>query len=55
MAIRESWEDYIPPYRNLGAIFIKAYNKKTSFRIIKLIFFTCCIHTSLTLLYEYCS
>ncbi len=28
-AIRESWEDYIPPYKNLGAIFIKAYNKKT--------------------------
>ena len=27
-AVRESWEDYIPPYRNLGAIFIKAYNKK---------------------------
>jgi hypothetical protein len=26
--IRESWEDYIPPYKNLGAIFIKAYNKK---------------------------
>ncbi len=26
---RESWEDYIPPYRNLGAIFIKAYHKKT--------------------------
>ena len=25
---RQSWEDYIPPYRNLGAIFIKAYNKK---------------------------
>ena len=24
---RESWDDYIPPYRNLGAIFIKAYNK----------------------------
>ncbi len=24
----ESWEDYIPPYKNLGAIFIKAYNKK---------------------------
>lgn len=23
---RESWEDYIPPYRNLGAIFIKAYH-----------------------------
>mgnify|MGYP003338986783 FL=1 len=28
--VRESWESYIPPYRNLGAIFIKAYNKKTS-------------------------
>lgn len=26
--MRESWEDYIPPYKNLGAIFIKAYNKK---------------------------
>jgi hypothetical protein len=26
--IRESWEDYIPPYKNLGAIFLKAYNKK---------------------------
>ncbi len=26
--VRESWEDYIPPYKNLGAIFIKAYNKK---------------------------
>ncbi len=25
---RQSWEDYIPPYRNLGALFIKAYNKK---------------------------
>ena len=25
---RESWDDYIPPYKNLGAIFIKAYNKK---------------------------
>ncbi len=30
MAIRESWDDYVPPYRNLGAIFIKAYNKKTT-------------------------
>ena len=29
MAIRESWDDYVPPYKNLGAIFIKAYNKKT--------------------------
>ena len=26
--MRESWDDYIPPYKNLGAIFIKAYNKK---------------------------
>lgn len=26
--IRESWEDYIPPYKNLGAIFIKAYHKQ---------------------------
>ena len=29
-AIRETWENYVPPYRNLGAIFIKAYNKKES-------------------------
>ena len=28
--VRESWEDYIPPYRNLGAIFIKAYHKQTT-------------------------
>ncbi len=28
-AIRESWDDYVPPYKNLGAIFIKAYHKKT--------------------------
>lgn len=27
-ALRESWDDYIPPYKNLGAIFIKAYHKK---------------------------
>ncbi len=26
--VRESWEDYIPPYRNLGAIFLKAYNRR---------------------------
>jgi hypothetical protein len=26
--VRESWDDYVPPYRNLGAIFIKVYNKK---------------------------
>ena len=26
-SIRDSWEDYIPPYKNLGAIFLKAYNK----------------------------
>ncbi|MBK8609919.1 MAG: hypothetical protein IPL84_08225 [Chitinophagaceae bacterium] len=25
-AIRESWDNYIPPYKNLGAIFLKAYN-----------------------------
>ncbi len=30
LSIRESWDDYVPPYRNLGAIFIKAYNKKTA-------------------------
>ncbi len=28
--VRESWEDYIPPYRNLGAIFLKAYQKQTA-------------------------
>ena len=27
--VKEAWEDYIPPYKNLGAIFIKAYNKQT--------------------------
>ncbi len=27
-AVRESWENYIPPYKNLGAIFLKAYTKK---------------------------
>ena len=26
VSIRESWNDYIPPYKNLGAIFLKAYN-----------------------------
>ncbi|HMG83657.1 MAG TPA: hypothetical protein VK559_11525 [Ferruginibacter sp.] len=26
--VRDSWDNYIPPYKNLGAIFIKAYNKK---------------------------
>jgi hypothetical protein len=26
--IRESWDDYVPPYKNLGAIFIKAFNKR---------------------------
>lgn len=25
-SVRESWEDYIPPYKNLGAIFLKGYN-----------------------------
>ncbi len=24
--VRDSWEDYIPPYKNLGAIFLKGYN-----------------------------
>ncbi len=27
-AIRDSWENYIPPYKNLGAIFLKAYQLK---------------------------
>lgn len=27
-ALKDTWENYIPPYRNLGALFIKAYNKK---------------------------
>ena len=27
-ALRESWDDYVPPYKNLGAIFLKAYTKK---------------------------
>ncbi len=27
-AIRDSWESYIPPYKNLGAIFLKAYTSK---------------------------
>jgi len=26
--VRDSWDDYIPPYKNLGAIFLKAYSKK---------------------------
>ena len=26
--LKDTWENYIPPYRNLGALFIKAYNKK---------------------------
>ncbi len=25
-SVRESWEDYVPPYKNLGAIFLKGYN-----------------------------
>lgn len=25
-SIRDSWENYIPPYKNLGAIFLKGYN-----------------------------
>jgi hypothetical protein len=27
--VKENFDDYVPPYKNLGAIFIKAYNKKT--------------------------
>lgn len=27
-AMKETWDDYVPPYKNLGAIFIKACNKK---------------------------
>jgi hypothetical protein len=26
--LKETWDDYVPPYKNLGAIFLKAYNKK---------------------------
>lgn len=26
-SVRDSWDDYIPPYKNLGAIFLKAYNR----------------------------
>ncbi len=26
-SIRETWENYIPPYRNLGALFFKAYQR----------------------------
>jgi hypothetical protein len=26
--LKETWEDYVPPFKNLGAIFLKAYNKK---------------------------
>ena len=28
--VRDSWEGYIPPYKNLGAIFLKGYNNKLS-------------------------
>ena len=26
ISIRETWDDYVPPYKNLGAIFLKGYN-----------------------------
>lgn len=29
--VRESWDDYVPPYRNLGAIFLKAYHRKMEY------------------------
>jgi hypothetical protein len=25
--VKENWDDYVPPYKNLGALFLKAYNK----------------------------
>lgn len=28
-AVREKWLDYVPPYKNLGVIFIKSYRKLT--------------------------
>jgi len=28
-AIRDSWDNYVPPYKNLGAIFLKGYNNMT--------------------------
>ena len=36
-AIRESWEDYVPPYKNLGAIFIKAYNMQMQTEVAALV------------------
>jgi hypothetical protein len=30
--VKENFDDYVPPYKNLGAIFIKAYNKKTEIK-----------------------
>ncbi|MCW3092041.1 MAG: hypothetical protein JWP81_3110 [Ferruginibacter sp.] len=35
-SMRESWDDYVPPYKNLGAIFIKAYNKKMEGQLLGL-------------------
>jgi hypothetical protein len=29
-AAKEKFDDYIPPYKNLGAIFIKAYRRAMS-------------------------
>ena len=29
MSIRDSWDNYVPPYKNLGAIFLKGYNNMT--------------------------
>ena len=31
-SVRDSWDDYIPPYKNLGAIFLKAYNRNMQSR-----------------------
>lgn len=29
-SVKETFDDYIPPHKNLGALFIKAYNKETN-------------------------
>lgn len=34
--LKETWDDYVPPYKNLGAIFIKACNKKIEEGVVDL-------------------
>lgn len=29
--IREAWNDYVPPYKNLGSVFLKAFNKSIEY------------------------